>query len=284
MIAAAIPAHMAPLGLHPATVAALQIVAAEADDLRRHSPIAAVFATLPDALGVPEPVAAPFRAAWTLFYATIGRLDSLQDGDPIAAVPGIDSPGAAYNLVFASYVLATSLLHDLVGVVPLRRFVDLQRWWVACVLQMADGQQRDLMGAPAMTALDTLADYQAIAQAKTGATYALACGGLALLGSDDADLAGALAQVGALYGSLVQYADDLHDAAAQPNATLTLATLLRTLPLATPRSPAQVDAVFWHALRPIYQQAAMDALTAYPALHAPVTALFAAGLAPAERR
>lgn len=279
MIHAAIARRLAGLALHPETVAALQVVAQDADDLLHHPPIAATFALLPPALGGSEELVAPFRAAWALMYAVIGRLDSLQDGDPLRAIPEICSPAAQYNLVFAGYLLATSLLDELAALVPPARLIGLQRWWVDCMLRMADGQQRDLAGATGPASFEMLADYQQIAQAKTGATYALACGGLALLLSDDLALATALAQVGEIYGSLVQYADDLHDAAAQPNATLTLPTLLRHLPLTPSRSPAQVEAAFWAYLFPYYQQAALTALAGYPTLHGPISELFARGFA-----
>jgi hypothetical protein len=254
MIHAAIARRLAGLALHPETVAALQVVAQDADDLLHHPPIAATFALLPPALGGSEELVAPFRAAWALMYAVIGRLDSLQDGDPLRAIPQICSPAAQYNLVFAGYLLATSLLDELAAVVPPARLIGLQRWWVDCMLRMADGQQLE-RGRASRT------------------------GQVALLLSDDLALATALAQVGEIYGSLVQYADDLHDAAAQPNATLTLPTLLRHLPLTPSRSPAQVEAAFWGYLFPFYQQAALTALAGYPTLHGPISELFARGFA-----
>ena len=53
--------------------------------------------------------------------------------------------------------------------------------------------------------------------------------GLATLLTDDLTLVDALTQVGEIYGTLVQYADDLRDAVDQPNAALTLPELLPQL-------------------------------------------------------
>lgn len=252
-----------------------QLLALEVGQLQQHSPVVAMFATLSTVLQAPAAVLAPFRAAWTLMYATIGRLDSLQDGDPIKAPPQLASLGAHYNLVFASYIVAASLLDDLAEEVAAARLLRLQRWWNDCMLRMADGQQHDLASADEPRAFDTLAVYQQIAQAKTGATYALAFGGIAMLLTDDETLVAGLIQVGEIFGTLVQYTDDLSDALSQPNAALTLPELLQSLPLEGSRSPEQIATAFWSYLYPIYLRAAREALDGYPRLGDQITALFA---------
>lgn len=95
-----------------------------------------------------------------------------------------------------------------------------------------------------------------------------------LVSDDDALIAG-LILVGEIFGTLVQYADDLRDAASQPNPALALPELLRFLPCDTPQEPARIAAAFWSYLYPIYVQAAMDALGCYPGLQGQVAALFA---------
>ena len=58
----------------------------------------------------------PFRMAWGFMYAVTVRLDHLQDHDPVVDPLPTDQPNAQYNLIFAYYVLATSLLDDLAHV------------------------------------------------------------------------------------------------------------------------------------------------------------------------
>jgi len=258
------------------TTALLHLVSQDTDQLMQHPPIAAMFALLPELLHGVARIVTPFRVAWTLMYAAISRLDALQDGDPMhpeAASPST-SLGAHYNLVFATYVLAASLLDDLAEVVPAARLLCVQRLWSNSMLRMADGQQHDLGNDKGMYDVGMLAAYQQIAQAKTGATYALAFGGLATLLTDDAALITAMVQVGEIYGTLVQYSDDLHDARTQPNQTVTLPAVLRCLPLAVAHPPAQIEAAFWAYLLPIYQQAAATALAAFPELQTPIARLF----------
>lgn len=264
------------LSLRPEFADALtQFVAKDVGYLQQHPPVVATFATLAAVLQAPTSVLTPFRAAWTLMYATIGRLDSLQDGDPIAAPPQVASVGAHYNLVFASYILSTSLLDDLAEEVPAARLLRLQRWWNDCMLRMADGQQHDLESDAEARSFASLAVYQQIAQAKTGATYALAFGGLAMLLTDDDEQVAALTQVGEIFGTLVQYADDLHDAVSQPNPALTLPELLRFLPLDAAHQPEQITAAFWAYLYPIYLQAALGAVDHYPLFQSHITTMFA---------
>jgi hypothetical protein len=276
MIDATMNDRLAGLGLRPAFAVALShLLAVDVSCLAQHPPVVATFATLAAVLQTPDAVLSPFRTAWTLMYATIGRLDSLQDGDPIVAPPQVPSIGAHYNLVFASYILATSLLDDLVEEVPAARLLRLQRWWSDCMLRMADGQQHDLESGAEPRSFDALAVYQQIAQAKTGATYALAFGGLAMLLTEDDELVASLTQVGEIFGTLVQYADDLRDAASQPNPALTLPELLPFLPLDTPHQLDHIASAFWSYLYPTYLQAAVGALSRYPSVHGQIAAMFA---------
>jgi hypothetical protein len=269
------------LPLRQAFVAQLaQFARTEPEQLRQHPPIAAMFATLSAVLPSAEHITSAFREAWTLMYAAIGRLDALQDGDPISAPPEVATAGAHYNLVFASYVLAVSLLDELATQVPDDRLRRLQRLWNDCMLRMADGQQHDLASGTVPLSFESLAVYQQIAQAKTGATYALAFGGLATLLTDDLTLVDALTQVGEIYGTLVQYADDLRDAVDQPNSALTLPELLPFIPHTFELSPAQLAAAFWSYLCSSYLGAALDTLAAYPAIYDAISTLFAAVFTP----
>lgn len=76
---------------------------------------------------------------------------------------------------------------------------------------------------------------------------------------DDLLVIEALILVGKIYGTLVQYSDDLADAAQQPNATATLPHLLSHLPLS--QGIAELGpAAFWSYLYRQYRAAAAAAL------------------------
>jgi hypothetical protein len=126
------------------------------------------------------------------------------------------------------YVLATGLLDMLSAeVIPVQRILRLRQFWTDTMLRMAGGQQRNLTARTTDRTDEPLDHYQQLAQAKTGAAFALAFGGTAILLSDDRRLTEALTVIGELYGTLIQYSDDLLDAATQPNPTLTLPEALR---------------------------------------------------------
>jgi hypothetical protein len=166
---------------------------------------------------------APFAAAWLLMYAATIRLDHLQDDDPVDDPLPVNRPSAQYNLVLTYYVLATGLLDMLSAEsIPVQRILRLRQFWTDMMLRMAGGQQRDLIAHNTSCSDAPLDYYQQLAQAKTGAVFALAFGGTAILLSDDERLIETLTMIGELYGTLLQYSDDLLDAAAQPNPTLTL--------------------------------------------------------------
>jgi hypothetical protein len=193
-------------------------------------------------------------------YAAITRLDQVQDGDPThAPLPIAMTPAAQYNLIFGFYLLATSLLDELTPSVAPHRIAQLRRFWTDSMLRMAAGQQRDLAFAAPIAAHVSFDDYQQLVQAKTGATFALAFGGTGMLLTDDQQVIEALILVGEIYGTLVQYSDDLADAAQQPNATATLPRLLSRLPLS--QSIAELGpAAFWSYLYRQYRAATAAAL------------------------
>lgn len=228
------------------------------------------------ALGEPTRVIAPFVAAWTLMYAAIVRLDHLQDADPTEdAVTLPDSTAARYNLLLAYYVLAASLLDDLeLLAIPPQRIHRVQRLWSDLMLLTASGQQRDLTPLAGMQDAE-LPAYQELARAKTGSTFALAFGGTATLLTDDPDIITACLAVGTLFGELVQYYDDVLDAARQPSTARTLPNHLdRAYPeLAT---HGKTPHAFWAYIYPTYRAHAAQLLANLPpALRTGLLALFA---------
>lgn len=241
------------------------LITRDAAQLGAHPHQAPLFPALQAALAGDTAVFDILQAAWMGLYVAICRLDHLQDGDPESEpLPALGTMGAQYNVVFAAYVLAESLLDDLAPLVPAARLLRLRRFWGDMLLRMAGGQQRDLQGDAA--GLDDLDTYQQIAQAKTGATFALACGGAAILCTDDDAIIAALTYAGEVYGTLIQYGDDLHDAASQPNLTITLPRALRDHPMfARDDDQEHILATFWSYLLTSYCQAVQQALANQPA-------------------
>jgi Polyprenyl synthetase len=216
------------------------------------------------ALGGAQLPLEPFIAAWTLMYAAIVRLDHLQDGESVddpLALPG--HTAAQYNLLLAYYVLASSLLDDLSPQeFPPHRIRRLYRLWSDLMLRTASGQQRDLIIDKAND-LANVAAYHDLARAKTGSTFALAFGGVATLMGDDQTIIDACLVIGDLFGALVQYHDDVLDAAMQPNATLTLPDILAlTYPEIATTSRTPQD--FWSYLYRAYRTYVEQVLTTLP--------------------
>lgn len=218
-------------------------------------------------LGANSDTIAPFAEAWCAMYAASVRLDHLQDGDPhgdarFAALP----PPIQYNLVFSYYTLATHALDDLSPArIPEHRIRRVRRMWSERLLRMASGQHRDLV-IPSSSAADRpLAVYEDLARCKTGAVFALAFGGVAALHTDDPQMIEALTLAGEIYGMLLQYSDDVIDAAEQANCTLTLPhALIQTRPdLAGPAD--RVSGAFWEHLYQAYYRAAAQVLAGLPA-------------------
>jgi len=217
--------------------------------------------------GAYEPIA-PFEAAWSLVYAVIVRLDHLQDGDPVDdPLPTVNRAEAQYNLVFGYYVLTTGVL-DLLSPdqIAVHRILRLRHLWTDMLLRMAGGQQRDLtLRRDTRTDLP-LDDYQELAQAKTGATFALAFGGTAILLTDDQRTIDALTLSGEIYGTLLQYRDDLLDAQTQPNPTLTLPVALEIArPDDTVDNTGHTPEAFWAYLYRVYHAQVVQALAGLPA-------------------
>jgi hypothetical protein len=247
---------------------ALQHLAAYDDGRAERNPQwGTVIPTLQRLVGGAWEAIAPFSAAWSLLYAVIVRLDHLQDNDPVDdPLPTIERPEAQYNLLLSYYVLADGLL-DLLSpeLVPIHRILRVRRLWTDMVLRMAGGQQRDLTARSGERADTPLDYYQQLAQAKTGATFALAFGGTALLLTDDAHMIDALTLIGEIYGTLLQYQDDLLDAITQPNATLTLPqAVVMARPVHLSESTGHTPAAFWSYLYRVYHDQVVQALLGLP--------------------
>lgn len=256
----------------------IALAASDAARLQQYPHLALLFAALHQAFGIDARSAlTTFSNAWMVMYAAISRLDELQDDDTTDTPLPVTGPaGLQYNLVLALYILGASLLDELVGLVPERRLLRLCRFWNDTLMRMADGQHADLAAANSTTHSFSLDEYQQTAQAKTGATFALAFGGAAMLLSDEEQVVTSFTHVGEIYGTLIQYSDDIHDAKEQPDVPLTLPNVLAAHPqLGTYHNSQQTLAAFWSFTYTHYRCSALEVLHALPAsLHTPIATLF----------
>jgi hypothetical protein len=242
-----------------------QMVKSDEERVSRHPHWGAVIPSLQRLLCGTDVRLEAFAAAWSLMYAAIVRLDHLQDGDPVDdPLPTNEQPSAQYNLLFSYYILATGLL-DLLSPdhIPASRILRLRTFWTDTMLRMASGQQRDLtVNGPACDS--PLEYYQQLAQAKTGATFALAFGGTAILLTDDTQTIDTLTLVGEMYGSLLQYSDDLLDETTQPNPTLTLPQALTLVRPAHASDNVHTPAGFGAYVYRAYHDKMIQALACLP--------------------
>lgn len=221
-----------------------------------------MIASIAETLHTPRSAIAPFLAAWSALYTVTLYLDHLQDADPLGD-PRLEvlPPAIQYHLAFSTYITAQHALAALdPQAIPALRIVRLQRFWAASVAQIASGQYRDLtqtLAAIQAQGRAPLDAYEQIAAQKTGATFALAFGGAAILATDDEAVIAAVTNAGTIYGMLLQYRDDLSDAEAQEGqhaATTLSRALLAAHPTLTTHGPDAV-AAFWAAITAAYAEA-----------------------------
>lgn len=261
--------RLADAGVSPSLQSTLHALV-EQDDIWGRRNWGHVIPAVAAALGTQEPASIqPFAAAWGLLNAALRRIDHVQDGDDSdTPLPASLSVSAQYNLLLTYYLLATTLLDNLNnGSIPPTRQLRLRRLWVDCLLRVADGQQADLESSHTGHAEpDDLDRYQHLVQAKTGALFALAFGGTATLLSDDPRLIATLFDVGEVFGMLVQYGDDVVDAASQVNASLTLPRAYHASQTAQQAAAVLPDAcTFWHFVYTEYVAQVQQALADLPA-------------------
>jgi hypothetical protein len=223
---------------------------------------------LAETLGTEIEVIGPFIEAWRTLYAVTLVLDHLQDGDPLGA-GWLDAqrPAIQYHVAFSAYIAAQHALARLDAErLPAARVLRLQRFWASSVAQLASGQYLDL--TQTLTAIQTqglapLTVYEQLAVQKTGTTFALAFGGVALLTTDDEAMITALTDFGMVYGMLLQYRDDLDDSEAQAHQT-EAATFSRALLATHPQLAAWgpiATMAFWTTIYASYTQA-LDSILA----------------------
>ncbi len=209
--------------------------------------------------GTNEQVVIPFAVAWYTLIGAVRRLDHVQDGDEPILLPRTGPQlGAAYNSLLCYLLLATSLLDDLdQQALPVARILRLRRFWNDCLLRAASGQQSDIEALHSQPNtpdnLPALDQYQHVAQAKSGALFALAFGGTAVLVTDELTTITALSTTGEIFGTLVQYLDDLRDAPTQGDVRLTLPATYQAACQSFPQPlPMHPIHAFWQKIYTAY--------------------------------
>lgn len=256
----------------PSTRAALATMVTQewsVDDEEQQSRLAAIGKLYALLGGDDEYCIETLAAAWATLRAALARLDHLQDQDPEDhPLPTVAHTGAQYNIVFAYYLLASALLDDLdEHDISALRVSRLRRLWTDSLLQAASGQQEDLTGVSlgqdrGLAALD---HYQQVAQAKSGAIFGLALGGAAILATDDAAAINACRTIGELYGTLIQFRDDLADEIRQTNSTLTLPqTYGAALSTYESQVPPHTLHPYWQYIYNAYRDQARQVLDCFP--------------------
>ena len=143
-------------------------------------------------------------AAWALLYTAAHLFDSVQDGDPADPWWQPLGPGPAIN-VATGLLTSAWLVLDQLGLqrpVVQQLIQDAQ----ATVLQMASGQHLDLTESR-----PSLRTAWAIAEAKSGAFFGLACQSGARLASAPQPVIDHYREYGLNLGLIVQIGDDLED-------------------------------------------------------------------------
>lgn len=151
--------------------------------------------------------------AWHMMYGMIIRLDDIQDNQPIAPpFPNDIDLSTQYNILFSQYLIAESILDDLISNnLSIYRYVKIRRLWSDMMIRMSSGQYCDICSKNQPIEQDIAIKYQQIAQSKTGATYALAFGSIGIILFEDKSIYESLAVIGEIYGTLIQYGDDIND-------------------------------------------------------------------------
>lgn len=152
----------------------------------------------------------PSTAAWYLLYAAAHIFDHLEDQDELPVELTGHSPGELINAATGLLFSASLTLNDLLAQqhrADLRQVADqISRDFYISVLRMASGQQRDMR-----TAEPSLDEWLAIAAAKSGSFFALACRCGARWGTNDPARIEHFGLFGNQLGVLLQLQDDISD-------------------------------------------------------------------------
>ena len=156
------------------------------------------------AAGAPIETGLPFAVAWTLTSAAVRIIDDCGDDDEPRALHRSVGIGRAINYSSALLQLSTLVLHAMPA--ELGRD-DLVSEYAAASLQLAAGQDRDLLGEIA-----DLEQYVRVVQDKTCAGYVFAAFGGARVANPAPPVIEACREAGYHLGMVLQLLDDLESA------------------------------------------------------------------------
>jgi geranylgeranyl pyrophosphate synthase len=181
------------------------------------------------AVGANEAAASRVAAAVEVFAAALDVLDEVEDGDSSVLVELAGLP-QALNASSALLFIAQSILAELPSDGTIASDVSEFMSALAHIgIAATAGQHRDLAQPSNITA--SLVEALEISQAKSGSLTAGACRLGALLGTRDPELIRLYELFGRHFGTMLQLANDLHDAQRQGTKS-DLARKNPTLPIA----------------------------------------------------
>lgn len=154
-------------------------------------------------------------AAWLLFYAAADLMDSVQDGDALPSPLAQDGQGEALGIATGLYFSAAGILDQLHATPLLKsRAPGVVQDFYRSFMVMTSGQYADLTGGPV-----DLDGFWKLAEAKSGAFFALGCRAGARLAGDDPRHWKAYGLYGHHLGVIIQVLDELGDIQAPDAAT-----------------------------------------------------------------
>lgn len=183
------------------------LVLSEAGADPRRQRLARLPVTCCTGAGGPSQPAEILSAAWVLFYQAAHLMDSVQDGD-LPQLPGVEyTAGELLSIASGLYFSANLLLAELLELPGSELAArQISQDFYRRFLVMSSGQHADLL-APQ----PALAEFWRLAEAKSGAFFALACTGGARLAGASAERLRACEDFGLHLGVIIQVADDLSE-------------------------------------------------------------------------
>lgn len=155
-------------------------------------------------------------AAWILFYSAAHLMDKIQDQDEPDPWWQDLGPGVALSAATGLFFSASMTLNQLALNPQVNSAaIDIIDNFNRNLLMMASGQYRELTGPP-----QSLDQYWARAEAKSGIFFALACRNGARLASSNAGVLSGFQNLGNQIGLLIQIIDDLEDILPIPGSNV----------------------------------------------------------------
>lgn len=192
----------------PDFVKAMRLLLPGSDGLREIDQDSNRWALLPElccqAAGGDPNITDEISAAWLLLYIAAHLVDSVEDEDPAEVIDILGGKGSAINVangLFLSVALLFNRLQRSEKTKPLA--LEISTDFYNTIMVMTSGQHRDLK-----TRRLTAAQWQQIAEAKSGEFFSLACRSGARLAVDDQEIIKGYSDYGFHLGVMLQIHDD----------------------------------------------------------------------------